>query len=133
MGTDIDFIVYNEHDLEAFLTKEGYSRSTLKEYLYCEKFNFLTVRKGRVNLIVSTSKEFVDRFIVATHICREYNVKDKIYRIAIHHILRGENDMFSCLKFPNGELKSLLNNFMSPHCYALCKIYEIKHGIVGVE
>jgi hypothetical protein len=54
MGTDIDFIVYNEHDLEAFLTKEGYSRSTLKEYLYCEKFNFLTVRKGRVNLIVST-------------------------------------------------------------------------------
>jgi 4-hydroxyphenylpyruvate dioxygenase-like putative hemolysin len=86
--TDEDYLVYTE-DLSTLMgdciemgfTNEG-------SYVGSE---FHSLRQGTTNLIITTRKEFYDKFVLATHVCKTLNVLDKQDRIVVFQaILYGK-------------------------------------------
>jgi hypothetical protein len=52
---------------------------------------FHSLRHGEVNLIITDSEEFYDKFMLATHVCKSLNVLDKQHRIIVFQsILYGK-------------------------------------------
>jgi hypothetical protein len=45
--------------------------------------NFISIRNGNINLIVTEDKEFYDKFLLATHVCKTLNILDKPNRIMV--------------------------------------------------
>jgi hypothetical protein len=86
--TDEDYLVYTEDlstlmgdCIEVGFTHEG-------SYVGSE---FHSLRSGITNLIITTKKEFYDKFILATHVCKTLNVLDKQHRIVVFQaILYGK-------------------------------------------
>ena len=44
---------------------------------------FHSLRHGEINLIITNEKEFYDKFMLATHVCKSLNVLDKQHRITV--------------------------------------------------
>lgn len=53
--------------------------------------NFLSLRKGEINLIVTESKQFYDKFLLATHVCKTLNVMEKENRIMVFQAIISGN------------------------------------------
>lgn len=52
---------------------------------------FVSLKQGEINLIITDNKEFYDKFMLATHVCKSLNVLDKQHRIAVFQaILYGK-------------------------------------------
>jgi hypothetical protein len=86
--TDEDYVVYTENlstlvgdCIEQGFTHEGsYAGSA-----------FVSLRQGPTNLIITDRKEFFNKFILATHVCKTLNVLDKQHRIVVFQaILYGK-------------------------------------------
>jgi hypothetical protein len=90
--TDEDWLVYTE-DLATLLGDcVEYGFTNEGNYIDKESYsNFFSLRNGRHNLIVTNRKEFYDRFVLATHVCKTLNVLDKQDRIVVFQaILYGK-------------------------------------------
>lgn len=52
---------------------------------------FHYLRHGEINLIITDKKEFYEKFMLATHVCKSLNVLDKQHRITVFQsILYGK-------------------------------------------
>jgi hypothetical protein len=86
--TDEDWLIYSEN----FSTFIGdcIERGFVDEGNYADSA-FRSLRKNTNNLIVTDRKEFYDKFILATHVCKTLNVLDKQHRIVVFQaILYGK-------------------------------------------
>jgi hypothetical protein len=132
ISTDLDFIVYNSEDLSKRLTSLGFTAHTL-EYPFESKWDFSTWRKDKLNLIFSSSKEFTNRFMVATHVCKEKNIRIKYHRVVVHEIIR---DSVKVDTFPSDfdkELEIYLRKFSGQYEDVMWKAYMINHNLTGVR
>ena len=105
LNTDIDFIVLttqeNYWDLVNTLSmaewEEGGSRPkpTPAEYqstLEIEYYGFASWKKGNVNLIITTSEDFYNKFVKATELAKKQNLLKKEDRVALFQkILYGNS------------------------------------------
>jgi len=84
--TDEDFLVLDEKGTAGMLFSE-LSRSWYIEgdfegnYEDCN--NFWSMRKGSVNVILCTSKEFYDKFVLATQVAKKLNLLEKADRVLL--------------------------------------------------
>ena len=86
--TDEDYIVYTE-DLST-LMGDCIDRAFTHEGSYVGS-EFHSLRQGAINLIITTKKDFYDKFILATHVCKTLNLLDKQDRITVFQaILYGK-------------------------------------------
>jgi len=140
MNTDIDFGVYStDKTIKERIIKLGYKDTTNNEPAYHfqnEGYEFTAFRKRSVNLILTHSKKFIDRHMVATHICKRKNVRDKLNRVFIHEAVRGtyntgyiENVDFSSNQELDTETRELLMKFTSPYSEALIQVYKAQYGL----
>lgn len=88
--TDEDVLCHVEsvQDFVREASRQGF-RSTSK----CSgQPHFISLRKGDVNLIVSSDKDFVDKFLLATHVCKTLNVMSKQHRIVVFQAILYRNE-----------------------------------------
>lgn len=86
--TDEDYVVYTEELLT--LIGDCVEQGFRNEGNYADS-NFHSLRTGVINLIITDRKEFFDKFVLATHVCKTLNVLDKQHRIVVFQaILYGK-------------------------------------------
>lgn len=133
MHTDVDFLVYSEAGVSRKLEAAGWDNATWQDY--CGNISaddsFVSWRKGSVNLIVMTSKRGADRFNVATHISRAYNIRPKYARVLVYEALRRHPE-WSAIKawladYP--KLITFLENANGANGNAVIAIYRAQHGL----
>jgi len=92
--TDEDILIYTEtiatliHDCKAngFVGGEVYFTPDSKT-----TSQFISLKQGDINLIVTDNKDFYDKFLLATHVCKTLNVMEKQHRITVFQaILYGK-------------------------------------------
>ena len=89
-GTDIDFIIATDSDLKHDLIDEGFTYERENDGYTSD---FISLRKGRLNLILSYSVGFAEKHVLARDVCKYCNILDKNQRIAIFHAIQlGEKD-----------------------------------------
>ncbi len=136
LSTDIDFLVYDELNIDLELARAGYMITSLVDYIGSgingsADWPFTCWRKGRLNLIVTPSRRFADRHVMATFICKEYNVRDKIARVFIHEVLRGNaNPQDYKIVFNNKELPALLLKFTGPNGPTMIEVFRAQKGLI---
>lgn len=134
MFTDVDFLVYTENGVDDVLIARGYVKTEFKEYANMfssdGKNVFQPWRKGKINLVVTSSIQYAESFHTAAAICKTNNVLDKLDRVIIHEIIRGgiTDPDLSCILL-NDELTKLLFKFFGPNRHAVHKAYRAKHGL----
>lgn len=88
--TDEDTLVLTEdkEELVEILVELGFK----KEGAYITgDTNFLSLRKGDLNLIVTDNKSWYEKFLIATAVCKELNVMKKEHRCCVFAaILEGK-------------------------------------------
>lgn len=134
MNTDIDLLVLEltENFCWVKLLNAGYKKTTDIDK-YIGGGNFTTWRRGKVNLIVSVDLEFVEGFQTGTHICKQFNIRDKDQRILIHASFRKNEYFPASLKEAkvSEQIQTLLANFNNgPHGNTLHKVYRAQQGLV---
>lgn len=128
LDTDIDILVYSPINIDFTLTTLGYTTTCNEAYV--EALGFAAWRKGKVNLIVSNNKDFIERFRIATHWCKRKNVKIKYHRSYIHEVIR--HDEFDRSYVPDdldNEIRQFLASVASPHGKTILKLYKVKHNL----
>jgi hypothetical protein len=125
MFTDIDFLVHADV-IDARLLFLGFKPSIRNEYhTTSEDWPFRSWRRGNVNLIVTPSKKFVDYFRVSTHICKKWNVRSKLARVAIFEGTRGGIDMNGYdVPYP---IVQLIKSFNTDHGHTMVQLYKAQH------
>lgn len=92
LDTDIDFLIYSEnlHDFLVALSLRGYTlEGDLDKYSPNDN-EFFSWRKEDINLIVTEDLEFYDKFMTASNLAKEQNLKNKTDRIKLfQNILYG--------------------------------------------
>lgn len=85
-GNDLDVLVRAEDANDAMdrLETEGYRPTGNPSG---EEDDFLTLRKGHINVIVTQSQEFFDNFLEAAEVCKLLKLTSKQDRIAVHRVL----------------------------------------------
>lgn len=91
MDTDEDHLILIEsEDLAAALdalADDGYVAHTPRGRYYHESSGrpseFVSVRKGEINLLITSKDKFFRRFIAATSIAKRFNLMDKEDRVAL--------------------------------------------------
>lgn len=129
--TDIDFLVYCEAEIGLELGRTGYSYSTFQGYFHSGHSDFISWRKGSINLIVTHSKKYMVDHNLATSICKTKNIRAKYHRIIIHEALRG-NTVFIDEIMPdnfNHELRNFLLQANGPFGHAIRKAYMVQNGL----
>jgi hypothetical protein len=82
MDTDKDYLVecYNRERICSFLEAAGYVREgVLKSY----DSEFVSMRLGDYNFLVTDNEDFADRHRAATHVCKKLNLLNKSDRIMV--------------------------------------------------
>lgn len=132
--TDVDFLVFSEEKLGQRLLDLKFKESSRN---YAHDDGRTIWRKGVVNLTVATTKEFANHHIIATHICKKYNVIMKWHRIVVHEVLRGRNyqlDAIGKYTIENlMDLEHLLESFKSPYRGPLIAAYRIQNNIKLID
>ena len=87
-STDEDILIYSEDSktLIGNCIEQGFIGTG--SYVGSE---FVSLLQGTVNLIITDKKEFFDKFMLATHVCKSLNLLDKQDRITVFQaILYGK-------------------------------------------
>ena len=125
MGTDIDFLVYSEVDVDSTLLVAGYAKTILQYPMDGDQFN--AWRRNKENLIVTSSVKYAEGFHTATHICKTKNIRSKFARVLIHEALRGTWD--DAILWDDKQLRDLLASFNGPYGHAIHQAYRAQHGL----
>lgn len=86
--TDIDYLIfctseYVHYDIFHSLISEDYVLECGEHYQDAGDNTFYSLRKGNVNYIVTKNKEFANKHILATEVCKKLNLMDKKDRILL--------------------------------------------------
>jgi hypothetical protein len=139
LTTDIDFIVYYKHNLAEDIYYNSYTISNSTEYMCAgQEDKFISYRNGILNLIVTSDADFADGYLIATHICRRFNLRLKEERVIVHRVARDNYNYDSLVDgyldpIKNLELKTLLKNFNGQYRETIKKAYMLQHNIIGVK
>lgn len=126
MNTDIDFLIYTEKCIDEILIIGNFKKTPFVDYVNNSPVKFDAWRKGKINLIVTSTLEYTERFQTATYICKMENIKNKWARVCIHEALRHNcKDYYSIPK----QLHTLLKSFNGPYGNVLHQAYRAKHGL----
>lgn len=141
-GTDIDFLVYVDgyteaHYAEKDLKKAGYVISSGDQYIrtgYPDTDIINCFRKGIINVVLTCSYSFTKGHVIATHLVKKYNIREKLDRVSVYEALRGnwqrwyENGLD---RYPNmpAELRSILDGFNGVYGGSLKEAFIIKHRL----
>jgi len=132
MFTDIDFLVYTEDCVQTGLTliRNGYKKSEIKDYsnLFIVG-DFDAWRKGKVNLIITSSIKYAENFHTATYLCKLHNVRVKSDRILIHETLRGNKSFLIGSHWFPKNFDTFLKRFNGEHGHAVHMAYRARHGL----
>jgi hypothetical protein len=95
-GSDHDFLVLIERsertvaDVVSRLSSDGFAWEGNEHYQNAMG-NFMSWRKGNLNLIVTSNPDFVSRHLVATKVCTALNLRRKADRVMVFQaVLYGE-------------------------------------------
>lgn len=86
LDTDIDYIVYTNEEtkLARFLLCEGFTQSCPEEEDYdMESEGFSCYRRGNLNLIVTTSSSWYNKWVLATRVAKALNLRNKSDRVML--------------------------------------------------
>lgn len=129
-GTDIDFLVYSEKYLDTRLNFHGWKETPWKNYGGIEDKKFVSWRKGRTNLIVTSSIKYAETFHTATYLSKKYNLLKKQDKAILHEGLRGNmNPVDSFPNFLSRELKEFIAACNGQYGYTVLKAFRAKHGL----
>jgi hypothetical protein len=82
MATDIDYLVLgNVRKSKKHLIAAGFHPEYRSKYNY--NSIFYSLRYGNVNVIVTSSKRFQRKFLLATSIAKELNLLEKYHRVTL--------------------------------------------------
>ena len=84
--TDIDYVIYTnkEYKLDIFLKSKGYTKSCAEEEEYdLEKEGFSCYRLNNINLIITTNREWYLKWVLATKVAKNLNLKVKADRVML--------------------------------------------------
>ena len=84
--TDIDFVIYTNEEtkLDTFLKCEGFTKSSPEEEDYdMENEGFSCYRKDKLNLIITTSHTWYHKWVLATTVAKNLNLKVKADRVML--------------------------------------------------
>ena len=87
--TDEDWLVYTE-DLSTLIGDCVEQGLTLEGSYAGDAF--VSLRQGPTNVIITDRKEFFDKFMLATHVCKTLNVLDKQHRIVVFQAILYEKE-----------------------------------------
>jgi len=81
--TDIDYIVYSANPkLLVWLEEEGFE-SCNNDYPITITGLFISLRRGKLNLIITDSYTFYHKWVEATKLAKKLNLKEKEQRITL--------------------------------------------------
>lgn len=86
LDTDIDYIVYTNEEtkLDAFLKCEGFTKSSSEEEDYdMESEGFSCYRRDNLNLIVTISSSWYNKWVLATRVAKALNLRNKADRVML--------------------------------------------------
>jgi hypothetical protein len=134
MNTDVDFLVYSDDDITATLLAAGYSNNRHDQNYFgisTPEKTFSTWRRGVVNLVVMSNRQFLLENLIATYICKDRNIQQKYHRIIVYEAMRGNWDVWGQVlpEDLDPDLKMLLDNLCGPHGHTLRQMYIIQHGV----
>lgn len=93
-NTDEDFIVLatDVNSLLGSLHADGWTGGeTYRHQIPTGETSFVSARRGELNYIITEDEDFYDRFVTATMLAKNFNLKEKWQRIqAFHAVLDGE-------------------------------------------
>jgi len=96
LDTDEDVLIFTEeietlvgNCIETGFKRDGSTRSTYGA-------GFVSLRQGRMNLIVTDNEEFFDKFMLATFVCKSLNLLSKAERVIVFQAILYGN------KYPPG-------------------------------
>ena len=82
MDTDIDYLILgNVRKITKHLENIGFHSQYSSNYGFDS--NFCSLRSGNVNTIVTNSKRFHSKFLLATSVAKELNLIEKYYRVVL--------------------------------------------------
>lgn len=79
--SDIDFVVLGSEQVREALLKAGFEEEGASQNYDIEGFRSL--RKGRINMIVTPSEDFYNRFVLATRLAKRLRLAKKGDRLAV--------------------------------------------------
>jgi hypothetical protein len=93
MTTDIDYLVLgNVRKLKKHLIAIGFRPEYTSRYRYNYNSIFYSLRYNNINVIVTSSKHYQRKFLLATSIAKELNLLEKYHRVALFQaILYGKS------------------------------------------
>lgn len=65
------------------LGREGFSTESMLKPEYTKMPNFVSMRRGMLNLIITQEKQFYEKFVLATHVARSLDLLNKEHRICL--------------------------------------------------
>lgn len=94
VDTDEDYMFLTE-DVDKFkehLVKNGWDVCGAEEYPTNEdSYNWVALRKGKLNYLLTSDDEYYDKFREATHLATKLNLLQKEQRVALfHYVIEGE-------------------------------------------
>lgn len=84
--TDIDYVIYTNEEikLDTFLKCEGFTKSCAEEEEYdLENEGFSCYRLNNINLIITTNREWYNKWVLATKVAKNLNLKVKADRVML--------------------------------------------------
>ena len=90
MATDIDYLVLgNARKIKKHLIAFGFHPDYDSKYHYTNIF--YSLRYTNINVIVTSSKRFQRKFLLATSIAKELNLLEKYHRVALFQAILYDN------------------------------------------
>ncbi len=90
VDTDEDWVCFSHRYQKAIdgLESEGFvSEGHPEFYTGNDRGNFRSLRRGRLNLILTDQLEFFNLFVSATELARRFNLRNKADRIALFQVV----------------------------------------------
>lgn len=86
-GKDIDILaeVPNQEGFAGLLTQEGWTREGLEGYPVGD---FISCRKGEVNVLLVADRNYYDRFALAAEVCKVLHLQSRDDRVKVHKVVR---------------------------------------------
>lgn len=82
---DYDHLVLCEkldHAVTIF-QREGFATNSSLEIKYVRMPEFVSMRRGMLNLLITEEQQFFDKFMLATHVAKTLDILDKQHRICL--------------------------------------------------
>lgn len=88
LDTDRDLVVLAKEGFEDGLSQYSYGQSDIE---YDSLGQFVSVRRGDDNLIITTSEDFYNKFVVATEAAKSLNLTNKKDRVKLFQVVLYNN------------------------------------------